>query len=404
MLRAGVSTACLYPRVVEEALYDLALSGVSHVEIFINSHSELRRSFVDTLARLLQRFDMTCASLHPYTCEIEPNMLFSNYARRVDDYLEYCRYYFTAMQQLGAKVFVLHGNKVPAASLYQCLAAVFAGDAGRTGQTGTLCAGHQAGSAFRRRSFRHAPRAEQPYRACAHKRPRGIRGLSAAGKRAISVRCISKGTGGSQSGLLCDSGTIPQRLFRCGRTCRQLHVAAKPHRGKTLRQYRTKLVRCCPKERNCGVMNCPFCGHTETRVLDSRPHDERIRRRRECLGCGKRFTTYEAVDRPMLMVQKKDGSYEPFDRHKLVTGIFNAIKKRPVNSNLIVAMVEELEDEYSRQMRSTVTSSEIGNAVMERLKYIDAVAYVRFASVYQDFTDVAGFLAVIGALDKTDEK
>ena len=214
MLRAGVSTACLYPRVVEEALYDLALSGVSHVEIFINSHSELRRSFVDTLARLLQRFDMTCASLHPYTCEIEPNMLFSNYARRVDDYLEYCRYYFTAMQQLGAKVFVLHGNKVPAASvnkdtvppagrtgrilrgtggtgkcgtLYQCLAAVFAGDAGRTGQTGTLCAGHQAGSAFRRRSFRHAPRAEQPYRACAHKRPRGIRGLSAAGKRAVSV-------------------------------------------------------------------------------------------------------------------------------------------------------------------------------------------------------------------------
>ena len=80
---------------------------------------------------------------------------------------------------------------------------------------------------------------------------------------------------------------------------------------------------------------------------------------------GKRFTPYEAVDRPMLMVQKKDGSYEPFDRHKLVTGIFNAIKKRPVNSNLIVAMVEELEDEYSRQMRSTVTSSEIGNAVMD---------------------------------------
>ena len=117
MLRAGVSTACLYPRVVEEALYDLALSGVSHVEILINSRSELRGSFVDTLARLLQRFDMTCASLHPYTCEIEPNMLFSNYARRVDDYLEYCRYYFTAMQQLGAKVFVLHGNKVPAASV-----------------------------------------------------------------------------------------------------------------------------------------------------------------------------------------------------------------------------------------------------------------------------------------------
>ena len=89
MLRAGVSTACLYPRVVEEALYDLALSGVSNVEIFINSHSELRRSFVDTMARLLHRFDMTCVSLHPFTCEIEPTMLFSNYPRRADDYLEY---------------------------------------------------------------------------------------------------------------------------------------------------------------------------------------------------------------------------------------------------------------------------------------------------------------------------
>ena len=117
MLCAGVSTACLYPRVVEEALYDLALSGVSNVEIFINSHSELRRSFVDTMARLLHRFDMTCASLHPFTCEIEPTMLFSNYPRRADDYLEYCRHYFSAMQQLGAKVFVLHGNKVPAASV-----------------------------------------------------------------------------------------------------------------------------------------------------------------------------------------------------------------------------------------------------------------------------------------------
>lgn len=117
MLRAGVSTACLYPRVVEEALYDLALSGVSNVEIFINSHSELRRSFVDTMAQILHRFDMTCVSLHPFTCEIEPTMLFSNYPRRADDYLEYCRHYFTAMQQLGATIFVLHGNKVPAASV-----------------------------------------------------------------------------------------------------------------------------------------------------------------------------------------------------------------------------------------------------------------------------------------------
>lgn len=116
MLCAGVSTACLYPRPVEEALYDLALAGVSNVEIFINTHSELRRGFVDALARILERFDMTCRSLHPYTCEIEPTMLFSTYSRRADDYLEYCRHYFAAMQRLGATVFVLHGNKAPSAS------------------------------------------------------------------------------------------------------------------------------------------------------------------------------------------------------------------------------------------------------------------------------------------------
>ena len=131
-------------------------------------------------------------------------------------------------------------------------------------------------------------------------------------------------------------------------------------------------------------MKCPFCGYTESKVIDTRPTDEGtvIRRRRECLGCGKRFTTYEAVERPMLMVQKKDGSYEPFDRHKLVTGIFNAIKKRPVTSSLILKLVSELESQYAQEMRSVVTSSEIGNAVMERLKLIDPVAYVRFASVY----------------------
>ena len=117
MLQAGVSTACLYPRVVEEALYDLALAGVTQVEIFVNSHCELRRGFVDALAQLLHRFDMHCCSLHPYTGEMEPMMLFSNYSRRVDDYLEYCRLYFTAMQQLGAKIFVLHGSKTPASAV-----------------------------------------------------------------------------------------------------------------------------------------------------------------------------------------------------------------------------------------------------------------------------------------------
>lgn len=149
-------------------------------------------------------------------------------------------------------------------------------------------------------------------------------------------------------------------------------------------------------------MRCPYCGERETRVLDSRPVEIRIRRRRECSRCGKRFTTYEVVERPLLMVQKKDGSLEAFDRQKLLTGVFSAIKKRPVSAAQITSMIEEMETQYTSEMRSTVTSAEIGNTVMEKLKNIDAVAYIRFASVYQEFTDVAGFIAAIGALDQPE--
>ena len=149
-------------------------------------------------------------------------------------------------------------------------------------------------------------------------------------------------------------------------------------------------------------MRCPYCGERETRVLDSRPVEIRIRRRRECSRCGKRFTTYEVVERPLLMVQKKDGSLEAFDRQKLLKGVFSAIKKRPVSATQITSMIEEMETQYTSEMRSTVTSAEIGNTVMEKLKNLDAVAYIRFASVYQEFTDVAGFIAAIGALDQPE--
>lgn len=149
-------------------------------------------------------------------------------------------------------------------------------------------------------------------------------------------------------------------------------------------------------------MRCPYCGERETRVLDSRPVEIRIRRRRECSRCGKRFTTYEVVERPLLMVQKKGGSLEAFDRQKLLKGVFSAIKKRPVSAAQITSMIEEMETQYTSEMRSTVTSAEIGNTVMEKLKNIDAVAYIRFASVYQEFTDVAGFIAAIGALDQPE--
>lgn len=146
-------------------------------------------------------------------------------------------------------------------------------------------------------------------------------------------------------------------------------------------------------------MQCPYCGERDTRVLDSRPAEMKIRRRRECTRCGRRFTTYEIVERPLLMVEKRDGSFEAFDRNKLLKGILNAIKKRPVRVEQIAALIDHLENTYANEMRSVVTSAEIGNAVMEQLKTIDAVAYVRFASVYQDFSDVVGFIAAISELE-----
>lgn len=111
MLTAGVSTACLYPLPTEDALYELALGGVQRTEIFINTHSELRKSFIMSMAELLRRFDMKCCSLHPFTGEMESMMFFSPYERRVQDMLDYYKHYFAAMEALGAEVFVLHGGK-----------------------------------------------------------------------------------------------------------------------------------------------------------------------------------------------------------------------------------------------------------------------------------------------------
>ncbi len=107
----GVSTACLYPKLLEEALYDLAVNGITHTEIFINTDSELRRSYVTGLRKTLDHFEVTCRAVHPYTCSMEPMMLFSGYGRRVNDMLDYYKKYFQAMNILGAKIFVFHGNK-----------------------------------------------------------------------------------------------------------------------------------------------------------------------------------------------------------------------------------------------------------------------------------------------------
>ncbi len=140
-------------------------------------------------------------------------------------------------------------------------------------------------------------------------------------------------------------------------------------------------------------MKCPVCGHLESKVLDSRPCNEgtSIRRRRECLSCQKRFTTFETIEIMSFMVVKKDTTREIFDRSKVKKGIIRACEKRPVTMEQIENAVLEIEQSLLSSMRSEISSTEIGELVMDKLKELDEVAYVRFASVYRQFKDITTF-------------
>ncbi|HLR36177.1 MAG TPA: transcriptional regulator NrdR [Tissierellales bacterium] len=144
-------------------------------------------------------------------------------------------------------------------------------------------------------------------------------------------------------------------------------------------------------------MKCPFCNFMESKVVDSRPTDEgqATRRRRECMGCEKRFTTYEKIEEIPIIVVKKDGNREPYDRNKLLNGIIKSCEKRPVSMNTMESMVDSIEKELSNSLEREITSEAIGELVMGQLKDIDEVAYVRFASVYRQFKDVNSFMEEI---------
>ena len=141
-------------------------------------------------------------------------------------------------------------------------------------------------------------------------------------------------------------------------------------------------------------MKCPYCGHTEDRVIDSRPTEENtaIRRRRECTRCLKRFTTYEKVESVPLMVIKKDKTRQAFDREKLLNGLLRACEKRPVSVDTLEKMVDEIEGQILNSLKREITTREIGEMVMARLKDVDEVAYVRFTSVYRQFRDINTFM------------
>ena len=147
-------------------------------------------------------------------------------------------------------------------------------------------------------------------------------------------------------------------------------------------------------------MKCPECGYEDSKVIDSRPADNKIRRRRECLSCKCRFTTYEMGETIPLMVVKKDNTIEPFDRDKLINRLARATVKRPVQIEDLEKMVEDIVQELKNQFRREVTSDEIGELVLRRLKDIDKVAYIRFASVYRDFNDIDSFVRIISELNE----
>ena len=150
-------------------------------------------------------------------------------------------------------------------------------------------------------------------------------------------------------------------------------------------------------------MKCPYCGFVESRVIDSRPTDEgeRIRRRRECLKCGKRFTTYEVIENVPIVVIKKDKSRETFDRSKLLNGLLRACEKRPVSMDTLERIVDEIECLLQNSLDREFSSQRIGTYAMEKLKNVDEVAYVRFASVYRQFKDINSFMEELSKIINT---
>lgn len=153
-------------------------------------------------------------------------------------------------------------------------------------------------------------------------------------------------------------------------------------------------------------MNCPFCNHLQDKVVDSRESREGdvVRRRRECLGCGRRFTTYERIDEIPYMVIKKDGRREKFDRQKVLSGLLKACEKRPVAMGRLAEIVNDVEAKLMDSAERELSTTEIGEMLMERLRSLDKVAYVRFASVYRDFQDEEAFFTELKSLMRQQKR
>lgn len=153
-------------------------------------------------------------------------------------------------------------------------------------------------------------------------------------------------------------------------------------------------------------MRCPYCQHLDSKVVDSRPTEEGtlIRRRRECIACGRRFTTYEQVEVVPMTVKKRSGGIEVFDRNKILNGLLKSCEKRPVSLEAMEAIADDIEVTLQSKMIKQISSEEIGEMILDRLKDLDEVAYVRFASVYRQFQDIDSFMSELEALRKQRQK
>ena len=153
-------------------------------------------------------------------------------------------------------------------------------------------------------------------------------------------------------------------------------------------------------------MKCPKCSYPESKVIDSRPADDgqRIRRRRECMQCGQRFTTYESIETQPLVIIKRDKSRQVFDRNKLLSGMLRACEKRPVALETLERAIDDIESQLQNSLEREITSVEIGEMALEKLRSIDEIAYVRFASVYRDFKDIESFSEALRVLRKDTEE
>ena len=166
---------------------------------------------------------------------------------------------------------------------------------------------------------------------------------------------------------------------------------------------KSAIINAIKQKENMQLMRCPECGYEDSKVIDSRPTENKIRRRRECLKCKARFTTYEIIENIPLMVIKKDNSIEPFDRQKLIDRVLRATVKRPVKLETVENIVDEIVNELKNKLQREVTSDKIGEAVLHKLKSIDSVAYIRFASVYREFNDIESFKKIITEIDGEEE-